>query len=172
MSLDDIDLDQVRESLVRIKEKAYERFEGMSSAELAVYFTTGISTYSHDSLGRDLNSLQNLINFYVETRSSKFQEKYMYHLNGKNRPNEVYEVELNEYELFIRFAKGISDTVRFYEAEKTSPLTMHDFGVKYSNLLGFRDRFRLRGLNKKVSEEKIRVAKEMVRRGQRSGRKR
>ena len=171
MSLDDIDLDQVRESLVRIREKAYERFEGMSSAELAVYFTTGISTYSHDSSGGDLNSLQNLINFYVETRSSKFQEKYMWHLNGKNRPNKVYEAELNEYELFIRFAKGISDTVRFYEAEKTHPLTMHDFGVKHSNLLGFRDRFGLRGLNKKVSEEKIRVAKE-VWRGQRGVRKR
>ena len=40
MSLDDINLDQVRESLVRIKEKAYARFDGMSSAELAVYFTT------------------------------------------------------------------------------------------------------------------------------------
>ena len=70
----------------------------MSSAELAVYFTTGISTYSHDSSGRDLNTLQHLINFYVETRSSKFQEDFMWHLNGKNRPNELYEVYEEEGE--------------------------------------------------------------------------
>ena len=98
MSLDDLDLNEVRESLVRIREKAYERFEGMSSAELAVYFMTGISTYPHDSSGRDLNTLQYLINFHVETKSSGFQEDFMYHLNGNNRPNKLYEVYEEEGE--------------------------------------------------------------------------
>ena len=61
--------------------------------------------------------------------------------------------------------------MRFYRSEKKHPLTGHDFSVKYSNPLGFRYRFGFHGLNKKVSEEKIRVAKE-VWRGQRGVRKR
>jgi len=150
MSLDDMDLYPVRMSLVDIRAKAFERFEGMNPEELSTYFEEGMSSVPYESSEASLNNLQHLINFYVGTRKEEFQEEYRWRLMGNIRPNEV------ERETTV---EGFLSSVSF------------DFYLNYSEMLGTRDDLGEDGLSEKVNEERIRVAKKMVWKGQRSERK-
>lgn len=124
-----MDLDQVRASLVEIRERAYGKLTEMAPLELAIYFKSGMywPSYSPSETRKiNLNLLQPLINLYVETKPLDFREKFMMHLNGDNRHNEVYEVggeEELDREMARSFASDLTKTIKFYEESKVEKLS-------------------------------------------------
>jgi len=140
MSLD-MDLDQVRVSLMREKEKAYRSFEGRTPEELAIYFLTGNLVPPYETPKRNLNSLRHLVSSYVETTRQEFRERFMECLSGCIRPDEVYEVD-EESEL-REFLSSVS----------------FDFHLRYSEMLGARDEPGIEGLKERVYGEKRRVSR-------------
>ena len=192
MSLDDIDLYQVRTSLVNMRKSAFARFEGMEPLELAVYFSTGSSEHPYDFVDRDLNFLQHLVNFYVETTHPDFQREFRELLHEDIRPDKMYEEEQPFSEMAKNFTSDIVETIRFYEnwgiehlregdrsyivdeeiteEEYYSSVNRHTTLI-FSNSLGFRDDLGIHGLAERVYMEKEKVGSEMSRKIQRSGRK-
>lgn len=88
-------LDDIRMSLNKFKTGVCEKFSRFSPTELAIYYIAG--TTDSDKIDknpgiRGSHPLRYLIDFYVETRSSEFQEEFRSHLEIFARPDEGGEV--------------------------------------------------------------------------------
>jgi len=189
-SIDDMALLQVRISMAAIKNKAFARFKGMGSVQLAIYFLTGSPNPSDDFVGENLNTIQSLINFYVETTPWDFQEDFARHLRWDTRPDEVEETGRG---VFDRWIIENERMMQIYEKAEIKSLqqgnrpyfvdgeiiedeflssVMYSLALENHNLLGSRDDLGFKGLTERIHTEKIRVAKKMIWKSQRSEKKR